>query len=216
MTHNSKKAFATSLIITIVALILVVGGVFYFSTQNKEEVMMDKTENEVVDKEEVMMDKTENEVADKEEVIIIDKTGDEVVNKEEVIIEEKFVFMGKVLAGSQAPLLEFNKADYDQALASDKLVVLYFYADWCPICKQEVVDALYPAFNKLTTDQVIGIQVNYKDNYTDSDEVALAREFGVPYQHTKVFLKDGKRVLKSPETWDMDRYASEIAKYISN
>ena len=45
---------------------------------------------------------------------------------------------------------------------------------------------------------------------TDADEKNLAREFGVAYQHTKVLLKNGKRILKSPETWDKARYLKEI------
>lgn len=119
-------------------------------------------------------------------------------------------FTGKVLAGSSSPLFDFKKSDYDTALASGKPVVLYFYAEWCPICKEEVRDALYPAFNELTTSDIIGFRVNYNDNDTDADEKALAREFGVAYQHTKVFLKNGVRVLKSPESWNKARYMQEI------
>lgn len=117
----------------------------------------------------------------------------------------------EVLAGKSSPLLDFQKQDYEKALKSDKLVVLYFYANWCPICKEEV-PKLYEAFNELTSDKVIGFRVNYNDSDTDSDEVALAKEFGVAYQHTKVFLKNGQRVLKSPETWEKQRYLDEIQK----
>src|SRR3989344_7272139 len=102
-------------------------------------------------------------------------------------------YYGAILAGKSAPLLDFAKADYDVAIASDKLVVLYFYANWCPICKAEVANALYPAFNELTTDKVVGIRISYKDNETDSDEKALAVKYGIPYQHTKVFVRDGKQ-----------------------
>jgi len=120
-------------------------------------------------------------------------------------------FAGRVLAGTTAPLLEFAKEDYDKALNSDKLVVLYFYANWCPICKEEIPH-LEGAFNDLTTDRVIGFRVNYNDSDTDNEERNLAREFGVAYQHTKVLLKNGSRVLKSPETWSKERYLSEINK----
>ncbi len=120
-----------------------------------------------------------------------------------------------ILAGTSAPLLDFNKEDYDAAIASDKLVVLYFYANWCPICKNETANALYPAFDELTTDTVIGIRVNYKDGNTDTDEENLAREFGVPYQHTKVFLKNGKQILKAPDGWDKARYLAEINKALA-
>ena len=128
--------------------------------------------------------------------------------------ETMMKYTGTVLAGKSAPLLDFNKADYDVALKSGKLIALYFYANWCPICKTELPN-LYGAFNELTTDKVIGFRVNYNDSDTDSDEKNLASQFGVAYQHTKVFLKNGQRILKSPESWDKNRYLSEINKALS-
>lgn len=120
---------------------------------------------------------------------------------------------GEILAGKSSLLYDFSKAKYDEAIKSAKLIVLYFYADWCPICKEEV-PKMYDAFNELTTDQVIGIRVNFNDSETDSDEQNLAREYGVAYQHTKVFVKNGTRILKSPETWEKQRYLDEIQKAI--
>lgn len=121
-------------------------------------------------------------------------------------------YQGALLAGGESPLLDFVKADYDKAVASDKLVVLYFYANWCPICRAEF-PRMQAAFNEISGDDVIAFRVNYNDNQTDDDEVALARQFGVGYQHTKVFVKNGQQVLKSPEGWDQERYLTEIAKY---
>ncbi len=92
--------------------------------------------------------------------------------------------------------------------------MLYFYANWCPTCKKEFADALVPAFNDLQSDEVIGLRVSFKDNETDSDEEDLAREFGVAYQHTKVFLKNGERVSKHPDSWDKQKYLEEIQKNI--
>lgn len=120
-------------------------------------------------------------------------------------------FSGTILAGNSAPLIDFNKADYDKALASGKIVFLYFYANWCPICRAEF-PGMQEAFNELSTDKVIGFRVNYNDDETDEDEKNLARQFGVAYQHTKVGLKNGERVLKSPEGWDKQKYLSEINK----
>jgi len=125
-------------------------------------------------------------------------------------------FQGEVLAGNSALLLSFNENDYEKALNSDKLVVLYFYASWCPICKEEVASALYPAFNELEGEDVIGFRVNFNDNDTDQNEKELARQFGVAYQHTKVFLENGQRILKSPESWDKERYFEEINKALIN
>jgi hypothetical protein len=52
--------------------------------------------------------------------------------------------------------------------------------------------------------------VNFNDNQTDADEQALAREHGIAYQHTKVFIKNGQQILKSPESWAQSRYVTEI------
>jgi len=141
------------------------------------------------------------------------KEGETIMKKEDGTMMAKYT--GTVLAGKSAPLLDYNKADYDAAVKSDKLVVLYFYANWCPICKAETANALYPEFNKLTSDKVVGFRVNYNDSDTDSNEKALASQFGVAYQHTKVFVKNGTRILKSPEGWDDKRYDMEINKALT-
>lgn len=127
----------------------------------------------------------------------------------------KVAFAGAVLAGSTAPLLDFHAADYESALASGKLVVLYFYANWCPVCVKETENALYPAFTILESPNVVGFRVNYNDNKTDAAEKKLASQFGVLYQHTKVFLKNGKPILTTVEAWDKERYGREIMKYLN-
>jgi len=119
-------------------------------------------------------------------------------------------FQGTVLAGSTSPLLDFKQADYEAVLETDKPILLYFYANWCPLCKNEVRDATYPAFDAFDMDGLVGFRVNYNDSDTDADEVGLAREFGVAYQHTKVLLKNGDRILKSPEQWTKERYLQEM------
>ncbi|RJQ28991.1 hypothetical protein C4571_02415 [Candidatus Parcubacteria bacterium] len=124
-------------------------------------------------------------------------------------------FSGARLAGTSAPLLEYNKSDFDKVLASDKILVLYFYANWCPICIAEF-PKMQSAFNELATDKVVGFRVNYNDNETTSDEKDLARAHGVAYQHTKVLIKGGTRILKAPDGWDKARYLSEINKALSS
>lgn len=118
-------------------------------------------------------------------------------------------YSGTRLAGDRSALLDFNQADYEAALKTNKLIVLYFYANWCPVCREEI-PKLYQAFDQLPTDQVIGFRVNYNDNATDAAERELARQHGVAYQHTKIFVKNGQRVLISPESWEADRYLAEI------
>lgn len=141
---------------------------------------------------------------------VIEKEG-EMMKKDEAVME-KSLYTGKVLAGTEATkYLDFNKADYDKALKEKKKILLYFYANWCPICKKEQPET-FAAFNELNDPDLIGFRVNYRDSDTDSDEEALAKQFGVSYQHTKVILKDGQRVLKAPDSWDKQRYLDELRK----
>ena len=119
----------------------------------------------------------------------------------------------KLLAGSISPYYEFNKELYDKALDENKLVFLYFYADWCPICAKEQRDATLPAFNEIEKDNLIGFRIHYNDGKVNQIEKDLAKQFGITYQHTKVILKDGKQVLKDLNSWDKDKYLEELNKY---
>ncbi len=119
-------------------------------------------------------------------------------------------YQGTHLAGTTTPYLAYTKADYEKALAENKVILLYFYASWCPICKaeQKVTTAF---FDSLDRQDVVGFRVNFKDSDTDADEEALAKEFGIPYQHTKVILKDGNQALKSLEQWNQKDYEEALA-----
>lgn len=184
MNRKMNNGLSMVALVVIIALLILVGYYLFSSTKPKYEVGVDDTEmtKEVV----------EQAVGD------TDNTSSS-------------LYQGQVLAGSSSPYLDFNKSDYEKALASGKIVLLNFYANWCPICQAEQPE-IFGAFNSLDHDKVIGFRVNYKDNNTDSFETGLAREFGVAYQHTKVILKDGVRIGKYPDSWTKDRYLSEISK----
>lgn len=204
MRNNQKGAIP--LVLLIILLLLAGGGVYFASRSGSSKTAAD-------------MDAAPDMATtyDRKQLPSSGEAGGN-VEKDSAETETREVarmaYRGTVLAGKANPLLAFAAADYEKAAASDKLIVLYFYANWCPICKAETANALYPAFDALMGDRVIGFRVNYNDSETDADERALARKFGVAYQHTKVFVKNGTRILKSPEGWDTARYLAEISKVI--
>ncbi|MBI3335811.1 MAG: thioredoxin family protein [Candidatus Portnoybacteria bacterium] len=219
--NNSQKGFAMSFVIAIIALVVVIGGVFYFTSRQqspaKEDAAVKPAEEDTVKKDDAMMEKKGGETMMKKDGETMTKDEGSMMEKKDDAMmkgETMTKYTGVVLAGKSAALLDFTKADYDAAVKSDKLVTLYFYANWCPICKAEF-PIMQKTFNELTTDKVIGFRVNYNDDETDTDEKNLASQFGVAYQHTKVFVKNGQRILKSPEGWDDKRYDMEIAKALA-
>lgn len=123
------------------------------------------------------------------------------------------IYQGDLISGISAPYLVFTKVDYDQALLEGKIIFLDFYANWCPICRAEAPE-LIAGFNELSTDQIVGFRVNYKDDETDVDEKALAEQFDIPYQHTKVILVNGQEVSRSGESWDKEKFIEEINKVL--
>ena len=188
VANLSQKSLAP-ILVGVVSLILVLGALgYFFLSANSKEAGEEKSPQRVT--------RTDN-----------NKSATISANSQ----NSTQGFSGTLLAGRSSPLLAFEKADYDKALKTDKLIVLYFYANWCPICRAEF-PKMEEVFDELETSEVIGLQVNFNDSETDDHEVELARELGVAYQHTKVFLKNGKRILKSPESWEKDRYTSEINK----
>ncbi len=122
-------------------------------------------------------------------------------------------YQSKVLAGTSSPFLEFNTADYEKALAENKIILLDFYANWCPICRGEA-PYLHQGFDGLTSDRVIGFRVNFNDSDTDEDEKTLAKQFSIPYQHTKVIIKEGKEVSRSLDSWTKEKFNEEISRVL--
>jgi len=118
-----------------------------------------------------------------------------------------------LLAGTTTPYYEFNPTAYTKALAENKVILLYFYADWCPICKKEQTDATLPAFNELQKSNVVGFRVHYNDGKATAEERDLAKQYGITYQHTKVILKDGKQVSKDLNSWNKEKYLAEFSQY---
>lgn len=81
-----------------------------------------------------------------------------------------------------------NNANYDEIIASDKLIVLDFWATWCGPCK-----AIAPHIEELAV-EFEGKAVVGKVNVDDDADIAA--KYGVRNIPTVIFVKDGKLVDK--------------------
>lgn len=85
-------------------------------------------------------------------------------------------------------VLNVNKNNFDSVKASDKTVLLDFYADWCGPCR--MVSPLVDEIAEENPQYLVG-KINV-DN-----EPELAGEFGVSSIPTLVVIKGGKVVNRS-------------------
>lgn len=89
--------------------------------------------------------------------------------------------------------LSYSKKVLEESASKKR--VLYFYANWCPICRP--ADADFKANESKIPDDVVVIRVNYNDSDTDDEEKALAQKYGITYQHTFVQIdENGEEVAK--------------------
>lgn len=221
------RGLGTPATVAIIAIAIVVAGATYYNLRPEGEIMMEKGK-EMIEEGEKMMKDGESMMEDGEHMMeegekMMDKEDGAMMEKDEegAMMEEggamKVEYEGELLAGGESiPLLAFTKADYDKAIAEGKTVILFFYANWCPSCRIEF-PRMEAAFDQTLTfshsawQNVVGFRVNFNDNATDNHEKDLAREFGVGYQHTKVIVKNGERIFKSPESWSQERYIEELS-----
>lgn len=173
-----------------------------------QDVMIKEDTSTSEDSSDAMMVKDESDkMMEKDSDFMMEESNDSMMKSEDTMMSS---YEGEVLAGTTTPYLSFTQSDYDAALAANKKIIINFYASWCPNCREEQAQAI-AAFNQLQNDNVVGFQVNYKDSNTDAAEEALAKEFGITYQHTKVILENGERVLKSTESWNTATYIAELS-----
>jgi thiol-disulfide isomerase/thioredoxin len=194
---SRQAGMTTPLVLAIILALAAVGGAVYYASSQRGGAEVSPTPEPNIDGSANSTQKDEDAVMDAGDGTESPKPG------------SLFVPSGEVLAGSTTPYVDFNRDDYDRALREGRTIMLYFYANWCPICRVEL-SRTRAAFDELNLPGIVGFQVSYNDNETDDFEENLARQFGIAYQHTKVILKGGQQVLKNGETWGKDRYIEEL------
>lgn len=121
-------------------------------------------------------------------------------------------YKGELIAGSKTPYLRYSKEDFDKARSEGKVIYLYFYATWCPICAAER-PSIFETFEEIDYGDVIGFEVHFNDPKTTKEDEDLARELGVSYQHTTIiFDKDGNEAYRSLSKINKNKIKEEISK----
>lgn len=156
-----------NIVLGIVVLLVVVGGAYaLLSTQSSSTDSMmkdDDASEEAMQKDDAMMEETGDEAMQKDDSMMEKDSSDQMMSK------------GSYESYSQEKL----------ALANDGKVVLYFHADWCPICRP--LDAALKS-----ADIPSGVHI-LKVNYDTATE--LKKKYGVTYQHTFVQVDAAGKLL---------------------
>lgn len=86
--------------------------------------------------------------------------------------------------------------------------VLFFYANWCPICLPADSNFKENA-DKIPLDVTL-IRVNYNDTDTDKEEKDLANQYGVTYQHTFVQIDSAGQAVTKWNGGQLDELLANI------
>ena len=105
----------------------------------------------------------------------------------------------------------YDPVQYQNALADNKVVYLYFYANWCPICK-EARPKILNAFNQINYQDVVGFEVHFNDDETKDFDVEITRNYQIPYQHTTVIARGGKETTRSLNALTTEEILLELEK----
>ncbi len=82
---------------------------------------------------------------------------------------------------------DYSAEIYEKALTEDRVVVLYFTANWCEICRtQEEINT--KVFSGLTTDGVVALRIHILDSEATIDTENLAKKFSIAKENTSVIL----------------------------
>jgi len=190
-------------VVGMIALLVIVAG----CTQavQKDAAMMEKEDAASEQKEAMVKDES---ALSPEELMEQEKKEASEWTPEEVAAMEK-----EHEATMSGAYQDWDKAKFDKAVSEGKIVLLDFAANWCPACQAEHPQ-LIAGFENLNDPRFVGFRVHYKDDQTTTEHTALAQQYQIPYQHTKVVIKNGKVVLKSPEAWTAERLVSELGALV--
>ena len=97
---------------------------------------------------------------------------------------------------------EMTMESHAQALASDKLVLIDFYADWCVPCQ-----SMGKILQEVSTEMEGKVDI-YKANTEDLDDLCM--EYNIRNLPTIIFLRKGKIVKRMTGTMPKDKFVEVI------
>jgi len=106
---------------------------------------------------------------------------------------------------------DFTQAKYDAAIAAGEPIYLFFFANWCPTCRDqepvnEQVFSSYPKFFH-------AFRVHVLDNKVSTDEDNLAKQFKVTRQHTMILIdSNGTEVARTIGTRSAAQLQNDLTK----
>ena len=164
------------IIVGVIILLGVIGGGWYIANQQSQQVEQTKMAQEKAAMEEKAAMKAKESFGNAQD-------KDITMKKDETVMDKSAI----------SRYVEYSKAALDQAAAGRR--VLYFYANWCPVCRP--ADANFKENASKIPGDVTVVRVNYNDTDTDQEEKDLAKKYGITYQHTFVQVDgQGKQVTK--------------------
>lgn len=82
---------------------------------------------------------------------------------------------------------DYSPEVYERARTEDRVIVLYFTANWCEICRtQEEINT--KVFTGLTKDGVVALRIHILDSESTVDTENLAKKFSIAKENTLVIL----------------------------
>lgn len=190
-------------IIGVILAIILAGGALLYSGASDESSEKEVMQKEVMEKE-VMMAKEamEKEAMMKEETMAKEEmmkkedsmhSDDAMMKKDGATMEKKDEAMKKdgAMMEKDAMMVKGSIQNYSPeklALAEKGKVLLFFHAQWCPICRG--LDAEAAANPNITPDGITVLKVDFDTATT------LRQKYGVTVQHTFVQVDSSGNLLK--------------------
>lgn len=87
----------------------------------------------------------------------------------------------------QSTYNNYSKNDYDLAINGNKIILLYYFSNWCGDCNiQNNINS--EVYNELQDNNIVGFKIHILDSETTLESDALAKKFSVNKEQTFILL----------------------------